>query len=442
MFEAVHEHISFADIPGLQNMDAIFTACRIGPDRDIIDVIDFSRKSIGRWSMPRIKIPHAVESLRQNIPVEKLPPGITCYEAYCNDHLMRPHVAHLSRDGRLYLCLSDNYNGFCVAMIDTKNGNGYLFPEDFDQNLRYYTSTGNLTSAGSCLFIRWPFVDTAHNLHLRFESVRCEIGMISSDVRQCEIVYALESHDKIHQVACSRSGRYIVFSSFKWDLNVPYPSVTVKDDPEGYRKSHFSGIKTEEIVTVDLQNRRHWRTEITTPVPAHFEFDPVDQDVFYLSAHNMCPAAGGLILEGPAAIYKMRIQEGSTVIEGKYTDNTFFRARQHVLFVYKGHTLIAATNFPNYLDIIDAETMSLWRRIELFSAPSLDFTATGNALCPLYPETCFYINPASGGRYLILGSSKCFSVYDLDCDRLLDVNVPLYLPDGFHDVGHTRSMGE
>jgi hypothetical protein len=148
------------------------------------------------------------------------------------------------------------------------------------------------------------------------------------------------------------------------------------------------------------------------------------------------------MLEGPAAIYKMRIRENDTVIEGIYSDNTLFRVRQHVPFLFKAHTLVAVTNFPNYIDIIKIETMTLWRRVEIFPASPFDFSATGNVLCPRYPDTCFYINPSSDGRYLVLGSSKCFSVYDLENDRLLDVSVPLHLPEGCSDVGHTRSMGE
>jgi hypothetical protein len=193
---------------------------------------------------------------------------------------------------------------------------------------------------------------------------------------------------------------------------------------------------------VDLIAKRHWKTDIPVPAPAHCEFDPLDPDIFYLSAHHISPAAGGVMIEGPAAIFKMRIREGKTIIEGSYTDKSFFRIRQHMPFLYQGRTLIAATNFPNYLDLIDAGEMVLWRRIELFPAPPLDFSATGNALCPVYPESCFFINPSRDGKYIVIGNSRYFSIYDVERDCMRDGRVPLYLPEGCTAVGHTRSVGE
>jgi hypothetical protein len=437
------DRLSVPDIRGLPEIDVTFTACRTGPDVNIIDIVDFSGKAIDRWTVPVIDVPQATEILKREFPVGKLPPDISSTETYCKDHLMRPHAAHLASNGNIFVALSDNYNGFCSLAIDTKLGKAYLLPEDFDNGLMCYTSTGSFTPDGVYwMFMRWPLKDSIGIMNGREKPVGCEIGVISTDGFQTKILYTLDSRDKIHQIKCSPSGRYAVFSPFTWDLRVPYPSVPISEDPAGYSESHSAGMKTEEVITVDLYAKRHWKTGVTVPGLAHFEFDPFDAGVFYVSAHNICPAVGGVMVEGPAVIFKMRINEGSTAIEGEYSDNSFFRIRQHIAFAYKGRTLLAVTNFPNYLELIDAGTMTLWRRIELFPAPPLDFSVTGNALCPTYPETCFYINSSSDGRYLVLGSSRCFSIYDIDNDRILDIEVPLFMPEGCHDTGHTRSRGE
>ena len=440
--ETIREHISFAGISGLPEVDALFTACRVSPDRNFVDIIDFRRREIDRWSFRNVKVPRAVDILRQNVPVDRLPAGLTCYETYCKDHLMRPHAAHLSHDGKLFVSLSDNYNGFCVCVIDTRAGQGYIFPDDFDDTLMCYTSTGGFTHDNHWMFLRWPLMDTVDIANGKKDEAGCEIGQVNIQDMASEVIHTVGSNDGVHQIACSPSGRHAVFSSFKCDLRVPYPAVSIQEDPAGYRRSHTAGMKTTSLTTVDLDTKRHWVTHIPVPAPAHCEFDPFDPDSFYLSAHHISPAIDGVMIEGPAAVFKMRIGEGETVIEGSYTDDRFFRIRQHVPFRYQGRTIIAVTNFPNHLDLIDAGNMLLLRRIELFPAPPLDFSPTGNALCPVHPESCFFINPSRDGKYIVLGNSRCFSIYDIDRDCLRDVRVPLYLPEGCVAVGHTRSVGE
>jgi hypothetical protein len=201
-------------------------------------------------------------------------------------------------------------------------------------------------------------------------------------------------------------------------------------------------MKREKLVTVDLELVRHWRTDIPVPVPAHLEFDPVDPSLFYVSTHHFCPTESDLILEGPASLLKMRIGDGETLIEGEYSDDQFFRMTQHVPFLYQGRVLVAVTNFPNKLDLIDAESMSLWRRIELFPTPPLDLSRTGNVACPTYPGICLSMNPSKDGKYVVLQSSRDFLVYSVEEDRLLAATVPQYLPEGMKPVGHTRLAGE
>ena len=48
---------------------------------------------------------------------------------------------------------------------------------------------------------------------------------------------------------------------------------------------------------------------------------------------------GNLILEGPAALIKMRIKEGETVVESIYSDEYFLRITQHMPFMYKDKIL-------------------------------------------------------------------------------------------------------
>ncbi len=162
-------------------------------------------------------------------------------------------------------------------------------------------------------------------------------------------------------------------------------------------------------------------TRIPVPVPSHMEFDPHEPDVFYISAHNVASFdSTTVMLEGPAAVCKLRIGDGQTVVEDLYSEENFFRITQHVPFQYDGRTLIAVTNDPNKLELVDAKTMTLWRRAEMFPAPQIDFSRTGNAVSPTYPMTCRSINPAADGRYIVLESSTAFGVTTV---RLISVSI-------------------
>ncbi len=439
---AEHERISFSGVPDVPAMDLLFTACRIAPEGYVFDILDFDARTIDRWSVPFIRIPGAIRELEAHIPAGSVPFGYS-HREYHDECIMGLHSAQLSPDGRLFIGMGDFYNGLFSYLIDTASGEARGLASGFDRDLMLYSSTGDLTPGGEhWLFARWPLRDSLDIINANSTRVRCEIGRARASEPEVEVLYRLKNADRVHQVTCSPDGRHVVFVPFRWDMNVPYPPASMDEDPGGYRRSHEGGMKLEELVTVDLESGRHWRVEIPVPVPAHSEFDPLEPSVFYLSAHNFHPVKGGVVLEGPATLFRMRIRDGETLVEGSYCDDEFFRISQHVPFLYRGRALVAVTNLPNKLDLIDCRSMSLWRRVELLPAPPLDFTGTGNLLCPDYPGSCYSLNPSRDGKYIVLEDSQGFLIYSVEEDRVLPARVPRYLPEGARAVGHNRLAGE
>ena len=437
------EQISFADIDGLPEMDCTFTASRVYADGNFYDIVACSGKTLRRWHVPAFVIPGAVDSLQKEIPSNCLPLGLEEHGKLCGNFLMQPHVAQLSPGNKLIISQGEVYNGLCLQVLDTTNHQLALLPADCRDNLMCYSATGDFSRDKQYfLYARWPLADAAANLAGAGNKTSCEVRRLNLETMNDEIITLLPCNGRIHQITCSPDGRYAVFCSFTWDMNLPYPSGSPAEDPEGYRLSHEAGMKQENLVTVDLQTGSYRQTSVPAPVPAHSEFDPVDEKIFYLSAHNFHPVKGGVMLEGPATIFKLRLEQGHSSIISSYTDDHFFRISQHVPFRYGGRVLIAVTNLPNKLDLIDGETMTLWRRIKLFEAPEIDFSATGNQLCPVYPESCFSLCPSEDGRYIILESSECFKIYDLQEDRLLKAVIPLQLPAESRVIGHMRRHGE
>ena len=194
-------------------------------------------------------------------------------------------------------------------------------------------------------------------------------------------------------------------------------------------------------MTIDTHTGKHWRVPVPVPVSAHLEFDLLDPSVFYVSSHNISiNYQPNVILEGPGAIIKMRIEEGRTRIVGLYQGD-LLRATQHVPFLYHGRMMIAVTNTPNKLDLCDGATMQLWRREELFPHDPLDFSRTGSCVIPMPTKAFFSVNPSTDGRFIVLESSESFHIYSTDEARFLDCAVSRQLPPGAGGKGHTRIVG-
>ncbi|MEO5330852.1 MAG: hypothetical protein H7839_02420 [Magnetococcus sp. YQC-5] len=439
--DTTHSSFSFQDLEGVPAMEAVISACRSMEDRKLYDVIDFRQKVVNRWSIPAIPMPRALTAMTETLPQRALPLQLS-HQNYLN-FLLTPHVAQLSESGMLLIAMN---NGFFIPRIDTKNNQTTLFPEDYAERLMLYTATGDFFPRdGRWLFVRWPLQQAMEILLGHQSEADCEIGAMDPLTGAIEILYRITASDVIHQVTSSPDGRYLVFTSFQARPVIPYPQATPEQDPEGFRRSHEAGMHKERMVTIDLVTGRHWRTEIPVPVPAHFEFDPVDPWVFYVSAHHFSWSGShaNIVLEGPAALLKMRIlASGATVVERSYSDPLFFRITQHMPFRRQGVTLIAVTTIPNKLDLIEAATMTLWRRVEYFAHPPIDFSRTGNAMCPKHPQMCLNVCPSADGRYVILESHTYFLVYDVDQDCFLDSKPPLFLPQKAGRVGHTRMVGQ
>ena len=439
MNKAKCEKISFNDVENLPEIKVEFAAGRFSDQGYFVDNYDFNLKEITRWFLPEYDITNTRVAVERFFPENCLP--IDKKEFL--DEITNIHVVQKSKNGVLFVSHGNYHNGTWVDIINTNTGESHFFPENYDKEINFYTSTGDLTLDNKWLYMKWSFEDTMDILNKKKVMAKCHLGRIDVETLDSEIIYSLENTDRIHQITESPDGRYLVFTSFKSDQKVAYPTVAYDEDLEGYRKAHQGGIKTEQLITIDLESKTHWATNIPVPVPAHLEFDLNDPHVFYISAHNIVfKNLKTVMLEGPGAIFKMRILPSKTVIEGEYTDDEFFRITQHSPFRFEGKTYIAVTNIPNNMEIIDADSMSLWRRVELFSAPKIDMNKTGNAICPTYPETCYSVNPSQDGRYIVLESSKNISVYDIKEDRFLDIKMSRYLPKGCSGRGHTRLSGQ
>jgi hypothetical protein len=434
----VHGRLALQGPDPVPEIDLVAAACRAAPWGSIFDVLDFRQHRIDRWSVPTLPCDSALARLRRRIPSAELPLGAASHEDYYRALCMTPHTAQIARNGMLLVGLGDPYSGFCVLAIDTARDLAYAIPEDWHEGRMLYGSTGGFLPGGArWLFLGWPFDGGRDVAEGRAAVTDCRLWELDTESLAARPLHRLTAPDAGHQLTCSPDGRFAVFAPFKWDRNP-----ALKGGLAGSGEPRATGLRPSDLVTVDLETGRHTRTPIPVPVSAHAHFDPLDPEAFYLSAHNIRPEREGTSVEGAACIYRMRLKGGLAVIEGEYSDEAFFRISQHSVFCLDGRTVIAVTNLPNHLDLIDGRTMRLRRRREIFPAPALDLGARGSALCPAYPQSCLSLCASADGRHVVLESAAGLRVYDVREDRLLDIVVPQHLPEGARPVGHLRTPGE
>jgi hypothetical protein len=435
----------------LPDMPLTFTGCRSSDDEYLVDIVDVGNRQMRRWAIPFARDERWPELIRSTIYPDGMP---LCYEDYgkfCDEQYMTPHVAQLTPQGKLLLCFGVAENGFAAILVDTQTGQSKLIESPDEPRL--YVSTGDFDADYEhWYYADWPATNSLRDSEKEIPN-EFDLRSLNLSTMEQKSLYVIRDSisngrprglglpRRLHQVTRSMDGRFIICAPFDYDPNVPYPLVSMEDDPEGYRRTHEGGLKLEYLITVDLQEQRHWFTEIPIPVPAHVEFDLDDPRIFYASAHNIAATSVGTLLEGPAALFKLRIGDGRTDILSSYSDPGFFRITQHSVFRHAGKTLVAVTCVPNRLVILDAETMQLWRNVVLFEADPIVLSDSG-VLSPEYAIACYSLNPSTDERHIVLENAQNFIVYDLVEDRILDERALRYIPPGYAGRGHTRTLGQ
>lgn len=414
--------------------DLVITGCRLTPDGQAWDVVDFQVGVLTRWRVPQAPMPFGVDAFRTMLPDSAL--SVTAGSVYGG--MLTPHVAQLSPHGHLVVSY---LNGLCIQVLDIRTGALRTLDRTPDGRPWQHSATGGFSNDGKeFYFVRWPLDHSIAFSTGMAESVSCQLCRLRLDDMAVEIVAEVDYLDEVHQITPSGDERYLVFTTFNSRPVVPMPKCAPDEDQAGYHRAYASGLRARDMITYDRQTGRHWRTRIPVPRPAHFEVDPLDPHVFYVSAHNFADSVAGVLLNGPAALYRMRILDGRTVIEAEYSAPDLFRVTQHMPFVHDGKILVAVTNIPNKMEILDGETMRPWRRVTLFDAPEIDFDATGYVRSPAMPEMCLSLSPSACGRYIVLQSSEKLVIYDIAADSLLEAAVLLHANEKFSVVGHNRPV--
>ncbi len=430
--------IKVSDFPPVFNMpsaDFLFIKSDIHNEYSFngvyFDFMDFINKKVTRYSVSVPYLSKTIKKCKKEISGHKLPENFS-FKGYYNGNKITPHSSHITRDGYI-LAANTNY----IIYIDTNENTCKLLPENYYDRIYSYTDTGGFSPDYKYwYFIRWPFKEYLE----RKKELTCEIGRIIISEGKIEIIDQIKCRNNIHNITCSPNNKYLVFAIFEQFPNVPYPTVPLHDDIDGYRKSHEAGLNPGYVVTYNLGTKKYWETKVNVPVPGHTEFDPVHENIFYTFSHNFSGttfdgAEPERVLEGPGAISKMKINENNTEIIKEYSDYDFFRLTQHFVYCKNNKPYIAVSTIPYRVSIVDADEMRTEKRIKIHPYPLPDLSLTGNSVAPrTAPPT---INFSSDRRYILLGYAHEYCIYDLEKNDFEDTLFSI----GKRGRGHTCDVG-
>lgn len=142
---------------------------------------------------------------------------------------------------------------------------------------------------------------------------------------------------------------------------------------------------------------------------AHVVTDPIHENTFYISCHNLSKYKNNVVCHGQASIEKYSIINGETVFISHFTHKNLFRMTTHECIEINGESLILAVSYPNLLYIINAKDLSIFKIITLFEIESVK----APFVCKKNTEAPLYIAISSHKKHVFLSGSTTIFIIDL-----------------------------
>ena len=382
---------------------------------NVFEIADFMQQEYTTWHAPSPDCAQSLEEFCKEVRQDALPMRMSHLSYLLWKRSV--HVAQLSPSRRWLIGV--RYNYFFLDILNLKTGE-LLRWHDLppEEGLWDYVATGDFDGdKDEFLFVRWPLKDAIEGMRDGSNRVHCQVGRLNLDTMKAEILHEFDFQDRIHQCTISGDGRYMVFAP----MRVLRPGGDPKKlKQEDIMRNLQQTVVLDSMATLDLKTGKVWQTKIPYPVPAHFELDPHDPHVLYVSTHSLMPHADGVLCFQPGTVHKMRIMDGVTVIEGTYTHQGFIRTTQHCVFSFNGQVFVAATN-QNKLEIIDAQSMTLWHCHKIADDPFYDNADFNDPEflkkpfnLPPQPAWCDSVSASGDGRHLVLHLHDRYCIFSME----------------------------
>ncbi len=282
------------------------------------------------------------------------------------EYCLAPHSYCPLNDGKIQVGLNFfnrflhlDFNSRSAQLVDPGAGNEMLSTTNwFDQE------------TGELWFASWPAEKTVRRLINPRENVNVTIWKLVIKDECLEQFWQGDLGDSLHQLSLSPDRRFLILTELGLQPEEAIPAESPDQDSLAWRRVEEKGLVPSEILVLNLQTGDEWRLPMLTA--GHVEFDPEDQEVCYLSEHNIGLIGPKVGIFGCGTIQKIRLTKNGPELAGEFSHPQFHRITTHIVFRHRGKILIGVTGYPNTVFLIDAATMKLYKTIAMEPSEIVD----------------------------------------------------------------------
>jgi hypothetical protein len=233
-----------------------------------------------------------------------------------------------------------------------------------------------------------------------------------------EKIVDLKTREVIHEVKVCPDEQYILLTEFFLAAQgkLPRNSESVFEEYERWGNYEESSLYSSNLYLIDQNTKKSTSILVNRKTPGHVEFSKSDDNLFYLSSHNLSKAYGRLILHGEGNLTVGALRAGKIEFMKEFSDKNFYRVTSHKIFNHKESSMIAVTVYPNRLYVLSEPELEILHDVVLFKHDSIEKGRLH--FCDSKPHMPIWLETSDNGRYVILISNEYIYTYDLILRKL------------------------
>lgn len=312
-----------------------------------------------------------------------------------------PHTVTHIKDGRFLINL---WSYFGYLNVDCKNRSvRYSLIEDNNDDCVLGSRQFYDDQTDELYYMSYSLKDSLKRIIAPEQKVLCKILKHANKTGNSTTIWSGEFVDYVHDIVINDTRQYCVVCEL------------------GMYTDKDNNIIPSKVLILDLKNNKQWILSRFI-VAAHAQFDPDDPDTIYFSNHNFNFTHGSIYkvlkkasyiinFRGPASVYKYRLTAEGPEESGVFTSPDFFRLTNFHVFNHRGQKILAAIGSPNYIFIVDANTMSLIKKVEVNHPKTLKHFYRS------IPCIIGTISPSIDGEKIFIQTTRSFHVLDVSSGK-------------------------
>lgn len=299
-----------------------------------------------------------------------------------------------------------------AELVDPEIGNEMLSTTNwFDQE------------SGELWFASWPVEETVQRMLNPRKDVRVTLwkqSMRNNDIRQ---VWQGRFADSLHQLNISPDRRFLVLTELGLRHDGSVPAETSEQNPSAWKNLVEKGVIPSVVLILNLETGDEWRLPMLTA--AHVEFDPCDNDICFISSHNIALMGMQVGIFGRGAIKKIKLKKNGPEVMGEFSHPDFYRITTHIVFRHRGKTLIGVSGYPDKIFLVDAATMELHKTIRLDEGETVN-TETTPHICR---QDSYGIASSRDGEAILAAGTDFVGVFPVEAGEFsLKAGIGVFAP--------------